>query len=252
MYHRNHLVPGFKNFAPIDALDLKHLENDFIPVYGEFCGCDAEQSNLAAIIHFVNHVAQGMCSAGHLQSHIKAFGHTEAGHYIIQVFVFSIDHMLNTHVFGQLNSVVRNICNDNFACADALCNQSPHNTDRACAGDQYIFTDKIKAQCGMHCVTERIKYGGDFVGNVVRNCNNVVLRQTQIFCKRSRSVNTHSECITAQVSASGSTISATATNYMSFTRYALTCIEFLYCRSGFNNLAAKLVAYDHRRGYCIG
>ena len=55
LQHRDHLVPGLEHLASVDALDLESLENHLIPVDRGLRGRNAEQRDLAAVIHRFEH-----------------------------------------------------------------------------------------------------------------------------------------------------------------------------------------------------
>src|ERR1044072_5543559 len=57
----DHLVPGLEHLAAIDALEIEHLEDHLVPVDLETGRRNAENGDLAAIVHLIDHVAEGGC-----------------------------------------------------------------------------------------------------------------------------------------------------------------------------------------------
>src|SRR6266853_2094183 len=70
--HDRHLVPRLVHLAAIDAFDREHVENDLVPVDRNLAAGDAEQRDLSAVRHVVDHLAEGGGVAAHLEAHVEA------------------------------------------------------------------------------------------------------------------------------------------------------------------------------------
>src|SRR5690606_41163094 len=66
-YHLRHLVPGLVHAAAVDALHGEALEDDLVPVDAGTARQDAQQGDLAAVVHAFQHVVEGARIAAHLQ-----------------------------------------------------------------------------------------------------------------------------------------------------------------------------------------
>src|SRR5262245_206719 len=75
LQHHGHLIPGLVHFAAIDALERQNVEDDRVPVVGEFIIRNAEDGGLAAVGHVGEHVAESGGVAGHFQADVKALLH---------------------------------------------------------------------------------------------------------------------------------------------------------------------------------
>jgi hypothetical protein len=81
-------------------LSCQHLEDDLVPVDLEKpVGRDAQNGDLAAIVHRVDHVAEGNGGAPDIsRPDIEAFLHADAFHDVAQVFLRGIDDMMHTQL----------------------------------------------------------------------------------------------------------------------------------------------------------
>ena len=82
-------------------LRWQHLEDHLVPVDLEAGRCDAEDGDLAAIVHRVDHVAEGGRRARHLQPNVEAFGHADVAHNVAQLFLRRVDHVMDRHLPRQ-------------------------------------------------------------------------------------------------------------------------------------------------------
>src|SRR6185312_14779171 len=82
-HHLGHLVPGLVHAPAVDALQGESLEDHPIPVDAGALGLDAEQGDLAAVVHAVEHVVERARVAAHLQAHVEAL-HVEILHHVLE------------------------------------------------------------------------------------------------------------------------------------------------------------------------
>src|SRR5262245_66636459 len=66
LQHHGHVIPRLVHLAAIDALEGEHVEDDEVPVDGDFAVGDAEDRYFSAVGHVRKHVAEGVAIAGHL------------------------------------------------------------------------------------------------------------------------------------------------------------------------------------------
>ena len=63
-------------------LRMQHLEDNLVPVDLEAGRSNAEDGDLAAIVHRVDHVAEGRRRARHFKSNVETFCHAVLAHYV--------------------------------------------------------------------------------------------------------------------------------------------------------------------------
>ena len=56
--HHHHFIPGLIHLPAVNALDIETLEHDVGPVNAGIVRHDAEHGDVAAIDHFVQHIAE--------------------------------------------------------------------------------------------------------------------------------------------------------------------------------------------------
>src|SRR6202171_1572071 len=104
--HRHHFVPGLEHLAPVDALDLKALEYDLVPVDSHPRRRNAEQCDLAAVIHVQKQALECLRHTGHFHSDVEAFGHAQFVHDVAQVLPLDVDRAGRAHAPGEIEAVV--------------------------------------------------------------------------------------------------------------------------------------------------
>src|SRR6202162_3620658 len=74
---RGHLVPGFVHLAAINSFDSELIKDDQVPIDRGAAGHDAEQRDFAAVKHVRQDVDESFRAAGHFESDVESFFHSE-------------------------------------------------------------------------------------------------------------------------------------------------------------------------------
>ena len=127
---------------------------------------DAEQGDLAAVVHGADHVAQRLGVARHFEADVEALVHVDLGHHLRAA---SAGRARTARVApiraGEREAVVVDVGDDDVARADMAADRDRHQADRPGAGDQHVLADEVEGQRGMDGVAERIEDRGDLVGD---------------------------------------------------------------------------------------
>ena len=146
LQHARHLVPGFEHLAAIDALEDKALENHFVPVDGHIAGWDAEDRDLAPVVHRAQHVTEGLRIARHFHADIEALDHAELIHRVVYRVPGYIDGTCRTHLARQIEAIVVDVGDHDVTCASVARDGDGHDADRAGASDQHVLADEVEGQ----------------------------------------------------------------------------------------------------------
>ena len=251
LQHVDHLVPGIKDLAAIDAADGQTVPDDFLPVDLRLLGMNTKNGNLSAVVHIIDHGGKSGTIAGHFQTDIEAFLQADVLDGFFQTFSGHVDRIdRRRDLFAQVQAVVVHIGDDDTAGADMVRNCCSHHTNCTAAGDQDILADHIIGQCCMDCIAQRIKGRNHILRNGVRNCNRnyIILRNDKILSKRTIPVYTNANGITAEVLAAFTTVTADTAGDVAFTGHDLAHFILGYCRADFNDFTTILVA-DRRSDF---
>ncbi len=243
---RRHLVPGFKHLTAIDAFDEQPFEDNFVPVDGHIRRRNTQHRDAASVVHGIQHRAERRWRTGHLQTHVKAFGHAQLFHHVGQALFRDIHRAGHAHFARQRQTIFIHVGNHDITCPNVLRHRRGHNADWARAGDQHVLTNQIEGERGVYRVTERVEDGGQIVRNVVRNFERVKSRDHQVFCETARTVHAHADGITAQMGTSAAAITAVTTGDMAFTGDTVTDFEAFYFLADTHHFANIFMADNHR------
>ena len=58
LQHARHFVPGLEHLTTVDAFENQSLEDDIVPVDGHVARWDAQDGDLAAMVHRTQHIAE--------------------------------------------------------------------------------------------------------------------------------------------------------------------------------------------------
>ena len=163
--HDGHLVPGFVHLPAINALEIEHVEDDDVPVDGEFLVGDAEHGDLAAVAHVGEHVAERRRVAGHFQADVEAFAHAELLLHVGQRRRSRIDGQVGAQLAGQFEAIGIEVGDDDVAGPGMFDDGRGHAADRAGAGDEHVLAEHVERQGGVHRVAERIEDRLHIAGN---------------------------------------------------------------------------------------
>jgi len=250
LQHDGHLIPRFVHFASVDAVNGQHIEHDLSPVDGNLGGWDAEHGHFATMSHIGQHAAEGVCIAGHFQSDIEAFDHSQFPLHIFQAFGTHIHGARSAHFLSQLQTPRIDVGNDHEACAGVANNRSGHQTDRSGPGYQHIFAQHGEGQSRMDSVAERIEDGSDIAINAVVMMPDIGHGQRDVFREGPRAIDADSLSFGTQVSTSGKAVATAAADHMTFAADNVTRMKIGDVGADFDNLTDKFMPdhHGHRDG----
>ena len=167
LQHRDHLVPGLKDLAPIDPFDRDGLKDDMAPINGAFAGRYAKQGDPPAHNQALNHLIQSDLVARHLKTHVKALIHLKPRGDGAKLFFGDIDGRDIGNTGRQRKAARVHIRNHHMPRADIPRDSGGHDPYWPGAGHEHVLAHKIKAQRSMHGVPKRVENGADIVVNRV-------------------------------------------------------------------------------------
>ena len=243
-----HLVPGFEHLAAVDALDGQHLEDDGVPVDVHAAAGNAEQGDLAAVVHDVHHLREGGARPAHLQAHVEALGHAEFLHDGAQVLVGDVHGAGDAHAAREVEAIIVDVGDHDVARANVFGNGGSHHADGSGAGDQDVLANQIEAQGGVHGVPEGIEDRGDVVGNVVREFEGVEGGQHEVLGEGAGAVHADAQGVAAQVAAPGAAVAAVPARDVALAADAVPDLEAAHLAAECGDRAHVLVPDDHGHG----
>src|SRR5690606_8395876 len=238
-----HLVPGLVHAPAVDALHGQALEDDPVPVHARALGQDAEQGHLAAVVHRVEHVVEGVRVAAHLQTDVEAV-HVQVGHHVAQRGAGDVDHAGRAHVGGELEPVVVDVGHHHVARADVLADARGHHPDRAGAGDQHVLANHVEFQRAVRGVAVGVEEGREFGRDLVGNRPQVGGRHDDVFGERAVAVDADADGVGAQVLLAGAAVAAVAADDVALGRHPLADGVTGDARPESGHAAHELVADD--------
>ena len=245
-HHLRHLVPGFVHAPAVDAVQGQTLEDHLVPVDAGAVGQDAEQGDLAAVVHAIEHVVEGSRMAGHFERDVEAL-HVQVAHHVLHRLLRDVHHPRGAHVGGELQAIVVDVGDHHVARADVLADTGGDDADGAGAGDQHVFADDVELQRTVRGVAVGIEEGGQLAGNLVGNRPQVAGRHGHVFGEGAVAVDADADRVRAQVLATGTAVSAMAADDMAFGGDAITNAVAGDGRTQLDDAANKLVADDQPR-----
>src|SRR6266566_4834839 len=139
LQHHGHLVPGFIHLAAINSFYRQHREDHRVPVNGHFFFRYAQHGNFSAMAQVAQHVAESAGIAGHLQAHVKSFGHAELFLRVSEVALERVDGQGHAHLARQRQPVFIDIGDDDVTRAGVPRDRGGHRANGTRAGDEHVF-----------------------------------------------------------------------------------------------------------------
>ncbi len=200
------------------------------------------------MVHGVEHGAERGWRAGHLQTHVKAFGHAQLFHHVGQALFRDIHRAGDAHFARQRQAVFVHVGDHHVARTHMLRHGCRHNADGACAGDQHVFPHQVEGERRMYRVAERVEDGGQIVRDIVRDFERVKRRDHQVFREAARTVHAHADGVAAQVGTPTATVAAVTTGNVAFTGDAVANVEAFHFLADADYFADIFVADYHWHG----
>jgi hypothetical protein len=242
--HDRHLVPGLVHFAAVDAADGELVEDYLVPVDGNVFGRDAEHSDLCAVTHVAEHLAEGVGIARHLEADVEALLHVEL---LLDVFEWcraGVDGTGDADFLSQIATVLVGIGDDNVAGSGMARHGGGHDADGTGSGDKDVFAENGKGECGVDGVAKRIEDCGDLVGDAGRVAPDVGHWEDHIFGEGSVAIDADSESMGAEVTAAREAVSAATADDVTFSADELTDGEIGDVGADGYDFADELVTND--------
>ena len=121
-----------------------------------------------------------------------------------------------------------------------------HDADRPGSGDEDVLADQVEREGGVHGVAERVEEGGDVVGDLLGNPEDVHRRDRDEFGEAAGALHAQADRVAAQVALPGAAVAAMAAGDVPFGADPFTPGEAGHRASDGRDLAGELVADDHR------
>ncbi len=202
------------------------------------------------MVHGIEHGAERWRRAGHLQTNVKAFGHAQLFHHILEVLFRHIHRTGDAHLARQRQTVFVYVGDHHIAGTHVLRYRCRHDADWACARNQHVFTHQIERQRRVYRVAERVEDGSQVVGDIVRDFEGVKRRDHQVFREAARAVDAHANGVAAQVGTTTAAVTAVAAGDMAFARNAIANLKAFHFLADAHHFADIFVTDDH--GYRNG
>jgi hypothetical protein len=242
--HLGHLVPGLEHLAAVDALDGDALEDDLVPIDAGVRGQDAEQGDMAAVKHVVEHVVEGPGIARHLQADVEAFADVLRLHGGGERAALYIDDVGGAHLGGEVEAVVVDVGDDDVAGAEIAADAGGDDADGAGAGDQHVLADDVERQRAVGGVAVGIEEGGDLRGDLRRDQPQVLRGHADVFGEGAVAVDADAAGMGAEMAAAGAAVAALAAGEVAFGRDTVADLVVVDARTHFDDAADELVADD--------
>jgi hypothetical protein len=191
LQHHCHFVPRLVHFATINSLDGQHVEDDDIPIDRDLFFGDPQHRDLAAVSHIRDQAVEGGRIAGHLQTDIETFPHSEFLLHFFQRRFTRINRNRGTHLLSQSESIRIQIGDDDVTSPRMPNDRGGHHADRSGSGNQDILAEDVKAESRMDRVPEGVEDRGDFLIDIGSVMPDVGHRQRQILGERTRAVDSN-------------------------------------------------------------
>jgi hypothetical protein len=117
----------------------------------------------------VKHIRQDIFErfrvAGHFQSDVKAFLHSQLLHCFGYFLCADIQCEICAHFAREIKAICIHVRDDDVTRAGAFANRNGHATDRPGAGDEDVFSHQIERERRVHGVAQRIETGKNLQWN---------------------------------------------------------------------------------------
>ena len=244
--HRNHLVPGLEDLAPIDALDGDRLEHDARPVHRRLARRDAEHGDAPAHHQTLDHLVERALVARHLEPDVEALLHPEARHHLGEVLLGHVDRHHVGDAGGEREAVGVDVGDDDMARADMARHRRRHDADRPRAGDQHVLAHQIEAERGMHRVAQGIEDRADLVIDRIREGDHVERRKPQVFGEGARLVDADAAGFGVEVKLARPALARMLADQVPLAGAALPDLEIGHVGPQLDDLAREFVARHQR------
>ncbi len=241
-----HLVPSFVHFAAVDALDGEHVEDDGLPVDGEFFGRNAEEGDVAAVRHVDEHVAKRLRIPRHFHANVKAFFHAEVFLVVRDRRFGHVDGVFDAVGTSEFEAFWIDVGDDDVTRTCVFSDRRRHDTDRAGTGDEHVFAKDFERQGSVHGVAERIEYRRDIEIDVFVVFPDIRVRHGHVFGKTAVGIDAVAERIRTFVTTARETITTTPAYQMAFDTDDVADVEVVDVRANFDDLADEFVPQDRR------
>lgn len=243
------MVPGFVHLAAVDAFDGDHIENDGFPIDAELFGRDAEEGDLAAVEHVVEHVFEGLRDAGHFHADVEAFFHAELFLNVFDRGLADIDGFCDVaHFLSEFEAERIYVSDDDVAGSGVFGDGGCHDADRAGSSDEHVFAEDFEFESGVDGVAERVEDRGDVEINVRLVLPDVCVRHGDELGESAVGVHADAARFYAQSTLARHTVSAASADEMAFNADDVADCEIDDVRADINEFADEFVA-DGRRNF---
>ena len=237
-----HLVPSFVHFAAVDALDGEHVEDDGLPVDGEFFGRNAEEGDVAAVRHVDEHVAKRLRIPRHFHANVKAFFHAEVFLVVRDRRFGHVDGVFDAVGTGEFEAFGIDVGDHDVTSTCVLRDRGGHDADRAGTGDEHVFAKDFERQGSVDGVAKRIEYRRNIEVDVFVVLPDVRVRHGHVFGKTAVGIDAVAQRVRTFVSTPGETIAATTADEMAFDTDDVADLEIIDVRAEFDDLTDEFVA----------
>ncbi len=199
-------------------------------------------------MHGAQQVAEGGRIARHLQPHVEALLHAEAGHDVVEFFARHVHGARRAHLLRQAEPVVIDVRDDHVARADVLRNGDGHDADRAGAGDEHVLAHHVEGEGGVRGIAKGIQDAGDVVGDRIGQLERIARGDDQVFGEATLPVDAHAHGVAAQVATAGATIATVTAGDVAFARDPIAHREPTHFAAHVDDAAEVLVPNGHGHG----
>ncbi len=243
--HGFHLVPGFEDFAAVDAFDEEAFEDDFVPVDAGAVGEEAEEGDAAAVVHVVEHLAESLGAAGHFEADVEAADHAEALHAVFEALFGDVDGVLDAEFAREAEAPVVDVGEDDVARAVVAGDGGGHDADGASSGDEDVLSDDVVGEGGVGGVAVGVEDGGDVVGHGGVDFPDVGGGDGDVFGEAAVAVDADAFGVGAEVAFAGLAGAAFAADDVAFGGDALADFPAFDVFADFDDFADEFVADGH-------
>src|ERR1051325_8205803 len=133
-------VPGLKEPATGNAVDANSLKNNFIrEVEHDWAGWNTEECHAATVLDGTEGMMQRRRVPRHFERGVHAFSGSDlanGGGDAVRCLSRGVEHVIDTDLFGQVQTVGTDIRGDDHGGAGRSCNGGREESGRPAAGDQ--------------------------------------------------------------------------------------------------------------------
>ena len=236
-----HLVPGFVHFAAVDALDGEHVEDDGLPVDGEFFGRNAEEGDVAAVRHVDEHVAKRLRIARHFHAYVKAFFHAEVFLIVCDRRFGDVDGVFDAVGAGEFEAFGIDVGDHDVTRTGVFSDRGGHDADRAGTGDEHVFAKDFEGQGSVDGVAKWIEYRRNIEVDVFVVLPDVRVRHGHVFGKTAVGIDPVTQRVRTLVPTPGETVATTTADEMAFDTDDVADLEIIDVRADLDDLTDEFV-----------